>query len=260
MIDPTPIRAPALCWICKTNPADSGEHIFKASDVRARTRGISQRAPIRLHEGVKRIGNERINIRVGAVKSDQLKFAQSICQYCNNTRTAPYDRAWERLSEYLTANWATIRESGRFNLKRPFPRDTQALAIDVHLYFVKMFGCKLCEEDTALDLRPFARALMTRQPHPEIGLLIAEAPPALASHSVLGWNSDVHPRMEMNTGSIHGATWVYLTMPFAVKVIYIRAGIPLRPPAGIVWYPTKTRRIVALSPYDGTVSGSGVTG
>jgi hypothetical protein len=79
MIDPSKISAPALCWICNTNPADSGEHRFKASDIRARTPGISQRNPIRMHHGVKQIGNDRINVPVGSAKSSWLMFKRSVC-------------------------------------------------------------------------------------------------------------------------------------------------------------------------------------
>jgi hypothetical protein len=247
MTDPTQASAPALCWICNTNPADSGEHRFKATDIRARAAGISQQNPIRMHHGVKQLGNDKINVPVASAKSTRLMFERSICKHCNNARTAPYDDAWQQLSEELTGNWRTIREAGRLNLMRPFPHDTQALAIDVHLYFVKMLGCKIFEDRLALDLKAFAQALMTRRPHPEIGLMITEAP---APREILAWNSEVYTLREKNSGSIDGATWLYLMAPFAVKVIYMRAGRPLRPPTGMVWYPTKRRRIVELSPYE----------
>jgi hypothetical protein len=97
-----------LCWICHTRPADSGEHRFKASDVRSVAPRISQATPVFLQRDSRATNN-----RVGSAKADRLKFAKSICTECNNALTQPYDVAWGRLSAYLLANWPAIvqRES-----------------------------------------------------------------------------------------------------------------------------------------------------
>jgi hypothetical protein len=79
-----------LCWICRTRPADSGEHRFKASDVRSVAPRISQVTPVFLQRDSK-----ATNDRVGSARADRLKFAKSICTECNNEITQPYDVAWE---------------------------------------------------------------------------------------------------------------------------------------------------------------------
>ena len=42
---------PDLCWICRINPANSGEHRLKASDVRARVPGLGRDNRVLLQRG-----------------------------------------------------------------------------------------------------------------------------------------------------------------------------------------------------------------
>ncbi|MGO9935655.1 MAG: hypothetical protein ACLPV8_28135 [Steroidobacteraceae bacterium] len=51
-------------------------------------------------------------------------------------------------------------------------------------------------------------------------------------------------------GELHGATWVYLIHPVAVKVSDINAGAPLRTPRW-EWRPEAHSKIVKLGPYMG---------
>ena len=148
-----------LCWICRSRQADSGEHRFKASDIRERFPGLSQQTPVYMQRD-----GRNTNKRVGTAGADTLKFIQSVCRQCNNTGTQRYDRAWERLSRYLHANWPRIARSDRLDLSKPFPGTTRDTALDVHLFFVKQFGCKIVESETNIDLTTFSNALITRTP------------------------------------------------------------------------------------------------
>src|SRR5687768_15532036 len=91
------------CWICG-QPATTGEHRFKASDLRSTFPKTSQSEPLRLNSAIIK------NRRVGSVRSDILKFPNSLCHDCNTTRTQPYDRAWELLSSELRNN--PVRKAG----------------------------------------------------------------------------------------------------------------------------------------------------
>lgn len=235
----TPTSEP-LCWICRLNPADTNEHRFKASDIRDRVPRISQRKPVFLQVG------RATNKPIGSAKSKLLTYEDRLCRDCNNVRTQPYDEAWALLSQSLTSNWQTIRASGRFNLKRPFPKDTQAFAVDVHLFFLKHFGLKILEENVQLDLTSFADALCNRTPHPEITLYVAEAP-----RNVLAWNTTVFTWTGEKSKRVAGATWWYIIAPIAIKVVYILSGAPLMQAAGNPWHPTTRRRIIYLSPLAG---------
>jgi hypothetical protein len=233
---------PHLCWICRTGPADSGEHRVKASDVRATAPMLSQQNPIYLQRNF-----EPTNIRIGGAKSKTLTFDYSICRYCNNTRTQPYDNAWSMLSQYLRTHWDDIRRRGRFDLSKAFPGGTRAAALNVHLYFVKVFGCKLVEDKIKVELGPFSRALMEGAAHPEVSLLIADDP--VGEGKILFFESEVHTMAE-RSGELHGALWMYNLSPIAIKVAHIKTGARLNAP-GHPWHPNKPSKVVKLSPYIG---------
>ena len=43
---------------------------------------------------------------------------------------------------------------------------------NVHLFFLKLFGCMICEakangHEVPIDIAPFSNAIMSGQPHPE---------------------------------------------------------------------------------------------
>jgi hypothetical protein len=102
------------CWICG-QPADTAEHRFKATDIRRAIR-LSQRQPAYLQ-----INLQATNKEIDSAKAKALQYSKSLCGYCNNTRTQPYDRAWERLSEYIRTNWREIRRRRSLDLAVPFP-------------------------------------------------------------------------------------------------------------------------------------------
>jgi hypothetical protein len=203
---------------------------------------VSQHKPIFLQRD-----GRATNIRVGSPKSGALKFAKSICAYCNNTVTQPYDAAWQHLSEYLQLNWQVVRRRGQFNLSAAFPGGTRSAALNVHLYFVKMLGCKIFEEKIRIDLATFSAALLHGRAHPEVRLLVAED--RIGNGRVLFWDSEVHV-MSNQHRELHGAIWLYLAQPVAIKVSYIKAGAPLHTP-GYPWHPERPGKIVRLSTYLG---------
>lgn len=204
---------------------------------------ISQSKPVYLQRD-----SQATNDRVGSAKADRLKFAKSICTYCNSALTQPCDLAWQRLSGYLLANWPTIVKRGSFDLSKPFPGETRAAALHVHLFFVKLLGCKLHAEGKVIDLAPFSKALMTRAVHPEVSITIANS--RVGDGRVLMYDSEVYTMKEKASGELHGAAWLYLVHPVAVKVHYIRAGATLHP-VGHLWLPSRPSKIVRLSPYLG---------
>lgn len=151
------------------NPADSAEHRFKETDVRTRVPGLSRKRPVYGQQG------RATNIPIGSASSRNLKFKKSICRRCNDTLTQPYDEAWQTLSAHLHGRWRGIAAARRFDLSKPFPGRTRAAALNVHLYFVKLFGCLIVEGNVPIDLKPFSYALLNRQPHSELCLQIINA-------------------------------------------------------------------------------------
>jgi hypothetical protein len=172
---------------------------------------VSQAQPLFLQRDSK-----ATNIRVGSAKSKTLTFPPSICANCNNTLTQPFDVAWRKLSQYLRTHWAAIVARGNFDLSKAFPGGTRAAALNVHLYFVKLVGCKINEEGVPIYLAPFRRALLNVAVHPEVSITVAEAP--AGTELILMRESEVHTMTHQPSGDMHGALWAYAIGPVVIKV------------------------------------------
>jgi hypothetical protein len=226
-----------LCWICRSNPANSGEHRLKASDIRARVPNLGPHNPAFVQRG------KATNDPIISAKARILKYPKSLCTSCNNTLTQPYDVAWERLSNYLHENWDSIVRRGYFDLSKLFRGCTRAAALDAHLFFVKLLGCKIHESNASIDLIPFSQALRARTAHREISLTLATDHTGL--DRVVMQESTVHT-WQYREGRIDCAVWMYSVPPVAVKVHYLRIGT--RPKVvGRPWHPRDPAKIVRLS-------------
>lgn len=140
-------------------------------------------------------------------------------------------------------HFPVIRRNGRFDLSNVFPGSSRASALNVHLYFVKLFGCKVIDDRAPSDVASLSAALMFGAPHPEISLQISAAPDA----NIVMAESNVY-KMWNERRELHGAHWMYVAPPVAVKVCYIKAGAPLFC-AGSQWHPSKGGKTIKLSPY-----------
>lgn len=142
------------CWICG-DIAETGEHEIKASDLKLTFGKIDQKTPIYWLSSGKGF-NE-----VGSFKSDKLKFPNRLCKKCNNERTQPYDRAWEKLSKVLKREVKGKTIQGYIDLNREFPsEDKDALVRHIQLYFVKIFGCFMSKGRVPIDLSRMAKNLL----------------------------------------------------------------------------------------------------
>lgn len=193
------------CWICGAK-ASTREHILKASDLRSLFGGVSQQKPLYLHTKGRR------NQPIGSVKSVHLKYQSPLCERCNTKRTQPYDRAWERVSAYLSQH----PRARRLNLDYLFPRDTQRWATALQLFFVKLLGCRIVDSHIPLSLQDFSYALLKFKPHPQIHL---------AFYRVSGPRKRRIANITPVQASILGhttvfAAWFYLVGLIGVNIIY----------------------------------------
>jgi hypothetical protein len=201
-----------LCWICGKNEADSGEHKTKRSDLAAVLGSPTQAKPFYFHD------LERRNKPIKSLDAKILKAPVRICHECNTARTQPHDRAWERMSDHLRSRFLVLDRWVRAN--RIFPYDTRRQMIDVHLFFLKLFGCMLCEakangHDVPIDLAPFSKAIMGGRPHAEVHLQIGKCDGVIGRSNLHCWTTD-------HDGVLAG--WLYQLDSIAVSVIYARAG------------------------------------
>jgi len=222
------------CWICGSD-AGTGEHVIKASDLRAVFGVITQKKPIYTHTRLRK------NQPIGGIKSDSLKYGARICARCNNERTQPHDRAWEHLANYLRSKHPPIEDSTVIDLDKVFPRAVKRSMLGVHLFFVKLFGCLIVEHAVPLDVQPFADAILRGVAHPKVHLAFWAHPPRKRAGRTPVFVSKVGDILQY-------AGWVYVLDHIAVNVVYLES--PQRRKDLVhAWHPStvcKRLRIVGL--------------
>jgi hypothetical protein len=125
---------------------------------------VTQGNPLFLHSA------QRRNRRVGSLDATVLKLPGKLCAYCNNTRTQPHDLAWEKLSAGLRT-WNPALGAGTIVWSNHiFGADRVREMLNVHLYFVKLFGCHIAGNNIPIDIAGFADAIMQGKPHPHVYL------------------------------------------------------------------------------------------
>jgi hypothetical protein len=202
-----------LCWICRKNRADSGEHKTKRSDLLAVLGKPSQEEPFYYHDLHKR------NRAVGSLDAKVLKSPVRICSRCNDTRTQPHDFAWEAMSDRLRSRRLKVGQWVRCN--RIFGYSTKRQMVDVHLFFLKLTGCMIAEakangHDVPISLDPFSEAIMSGRPHAEVHLQLGRHDGGIGRSDLHVWKTD-------RRGSILGG-WLYQLDTIAVSVIYAQTG------------------------------------
>lgn len=221
------------CWICG-EPASSGEHKLKASDLRAQFKNISQQKPLYLHT------QARKNLRIGSIKKSRaLKSSVLLCHDCNTNLTAPYDKAWEKLSKHLR-NAKGLRKGIIVKISKFFPGCTKQGMLNVHLYFVKLFGCAIKEQGIPIDIGPFQQSILTGIAHPKVRIAIG------VNKSMTTGSSDLE--LASLNGKPAFATWFYVTGCIAVNIMYAE---PTERRQGLIgaWHPSTISKRIALLEY-----------
>jgi hypothetical protein len=206
-----PQAARSLCWICNRNEANSGEHKTKRSDLAAVLGAPIQDQPFYFHD------LERRNKPVKSLDAKILKAPIRICAKCNTARTQPHDRAWEQMSTGLRRRRLVIGQWVRCN--RIFPYDTRRQMTNVHLFFLKLFGCMLCEakangHQVPIDIAPFSQSIMTGLPHPEVHLQFGKCDGTVGRSNLHCWTTE--------HGSVL-AGWLYELDTIAISVLFAQA-------------------------------------
>lgn len=222
------------CWICG-GKASTGEHTIKKSDLRAIFGKVSQNHPLYRHTSSQR------NVPVKGLKVDVLKLGALLCAPCNNKRTQPFDRSWEHLSDALRAK-IVLRPGGRLDLGKVFPGTVQKSMLNVHLYFVKLFGCIISENALPIDIGGFSKAILNTTAHPKVHLAISPHTHGLRCASV-GYSDLSYDQIN---GSVLHAAW-YLTLDrFSVRVMYSE---PMGHRQGLIssWHPSSVTKCLRIS-------------
>ncbi len=219
------------CWICGVSDATTREHRTKASDLKDLFGTPSQQDPLYFHANA-RIGKlVRRNVPIGSLKSNVLKYTHRICLACNSSRTQPYDLAWAYASAKLRSNVLRLSDRDSYRANWLFPYETRHGMRNLHLYFVKIFGCQIVEGDIPIDIASFAKAIIEGRPHPHLYLAfghISNLPVAVAG------GSDVHA--DLLNGQVVFASWIYQVGDLCVNVMYAVPG-ENRQGLRVAWHP-----------------------
>lgn len=230
---PDPVATSTKCWIC--GAADlTGEHKIKRTDL-CSLRAPTSAAPLYYHDLKAR------NKHIYSLRAEKLKF-KSICFHCNNARTQPYDRAWEQMSAWLRTR-PDLMPNTAVRANRIFPYDTRKQMLDVHLYFVKIFGCLLVEGDvSSIEVRSFATAIQFRKAHPKVYLVFGKG--RFSNRREAGRSSlEIE---NLSDGSCAFAVCIYDAGDFAVNVMFAEDG-ERRQSLVNAWHPRLPTRFVFAS-------------
>jgi hypothetical protein len=138
------------------------------------------------------------------------------------------------MSNWLSANSDRIKKGNVIRANRIFPRNTRQSMLNVHLYFVKQFGCKIAGTDIPIDIKPFADAIMHGCAHPLVLLRIVRAP--FFSHAVISGQSEMKAAVRRIDESCRFAMWMYVLDTLAVDVMFAAEGERRQGQVG-AWHP-----------------------
>lgn len=194
------------CWICNEK-GTSGEHLVKASDLRYYFGKITTKEPLYFNR-------EGRCSKMQSAVSTYVKAEALICSSCNNSLSQPYDKAWENLSCYLQENFQNLKNNKRIKISNAFRFNSNAQLLNVHLYFVKLFGCRLASESTPIDISSFSKSIKESIAHPQIFISIGWWEPKIRNVGI----SDIEA-IEAK-GKTVVAYWFYVVGKIAVCVTY----------------------------------------
>lgn len=219
------------CWLCGNEEAETKEHMVKKSDLKALFGNPTQASPLYFNSGIPESASRRRNVKIGSLKSDTLKYTHRICLTCNSARTQPHDRAWEHCSAFLRTWLPQYKKTGNFRASSIFSYATNDRMLDVHLYFVKLFGCQIVEGEIPIDIQAFSRSIMEGKAHPNLYIGFGWLPdmPFLAAGG-----SNVH--IVLVEGHVTCASWLYQIGDISVNVMYAIDGEE-RQGLDVAWHP-----------------------
>ncbi|MFZ6718575.1 hypothetical protein [Undibacterium sp. Ji49W] len=205
------------CWICG-EVADSEEHMIKASDLRSIFGKFTVHAPIYRHS------QDNPNETVQGPNSIKVKFSPSLCSNCNNARTQNHDKAWQRFSEVIRSNVPPLKSGSRIPLKEIFNERTETEILNVHLYFVKLFGCYAVEYSIPLPIHQFAFSILEETPQPNLELTFVHIPKKSTRYEIQVGKIDAMNAISSTGTRTVSAIWYYIVGSLGVLVSYKEIG------------------------------------
>lgn len=134
------------CWWCG-NVADSGEHIFKKSDIK---RAYGNPPYNKNYQPFILNGPNRKKIQ--GPDSDAGKFLRNLCKNCNNSRSSKYDIAYDKFIDNSKQHLVEIMKTGEMNLHNFFGDNWNQDFKNTIRYYVKHICCRLSNENIPIPI------------------------------------------------------------------------------------------------------------
>lgn len=125
-----------MCWWCGA-PADSREHKFKKSELRLN----NGPGPWRGEASVVHRGRDEHLRAVQGPDASTVKFGPTMCSNCNNARSQPFDRAYDKFIEYMSAHESAIGVDRRFRFSDIYGAEWATKRCNLVKYWVKHVCC-----------------------------------------------------------------------------------------------------------------------
>ncbi len=135
------LRVPAsdLCWWCG-DVATTEEHRFKAWTLRRVARSDDGTiAPSNVFKKSSDYEGTLQSLKKGA----QIRWRKNLCANCNNTKSQPFDRAYDHFESFLVENIDEISAWDRLDWQAVYGSDWRERARNLARYFGKQLGCML---------------------------------------------------------------------------------------------------------------------
>jgi hypothetical protein len=134
-------------------------------------------------------------------------FRKSLCAYCNNQRSQPFDRAYAEFADWIT-NRNVARDAG-IDFRRIYGSDWEESQELMARYYAKHFGCRMVE--TGIPVPESLRAFL------DSGLPMHDA------HLGLVLNDEFHKDRRYRGGLILSGDLVYTDRSYAMITGIVQA-------------------------------------
>lgn len=120
--------------------ATTEEHRFKASTLRRVAR--SEDGTVEPGNIFKKSSDYEATLK-SIKKGTQIRWRKNLCANCNNTKSQPFDRAYDHFESFLIENFDEISAWERLDWQTVYGSDWRDRARDLARYFGKQLGCML---------------------------------------------------------------------------------------------------------------------
>lgn len=124
------------CFICG-NIADSKEHSIKRTDIKSL---FGKEKSFKGEDALCLVSKDKI-LPIQGVNSNYIKF-NVLCRNCNNTKTQPFDKAYEKFITYIENNKENILKEQIIDLSMVY-HNWEVEQVNLYKYLIKSFCCRL---------------------------------------------------------------------------------------------------------------------